>query len=373
MATEHQEMPAYDSPERRGLSEEEAQLHASFLDNLGASTFRSPPAEEQGIQTRMFGTGRSVPPRVLTNSDLEKTIETSDAWITERTGIRERHILEEGYATSDLAVQAARNACEMAGWNPKTLDCLIVSTVTPDMPMPATAVYVQRQLGCSGAAAFDLSAACAGFLYGLSIGDAFVRTGQFRRVCVIGVEVLSRVLDWTDRNTCVLFGDGAGAVVIGPDKGTRGIVSTHLYADGAGAEFLQIPSGGTRSPTTARTLAERQHFVKMNGRQVFAHAVRHLSEACKIALSTNHIAPDDVDHVVAHQANLRILQEVAERCQLPWKKFYVNLERYGNTSSASIPIALDELARAEQLKSYDQLLLCAFGAGFSWGSAIVRW
>ncbi|MGH7960475.1 MAG: beta-ketoacyl-ACP synthase III [Candidatus Binatia bacterium] len=330
-------------------------------------------ADEQNIRARIFGTGHSVPAQVLTNSDLEKMVDTSDAWIVERTGIHERRILEPGRVTSDLAAQAAREACEMVGWDPKTLDCIILGTVTPDMPMPATAVYVQQQLGCSGAAAFDLSAACAGFLYGIAIGNTFVRCAQFRRVCVIGVEVLSRVLDWTDRNTCVVFGDGAGAVVLGPEKGERGILSTHLYADGEGARFLHIPGGGSRSPTSKQTLEEKQHVVKMNGRQVFAHAVRNISEACETALTANQMTPDDVDRVIAHQASERILQGVAERCSLPIEKFYINLGRYGNTSSASIPIALDELVRRDGLKPGERLLFCAFGAGFSWGSAIVRW
>jgi 3-oxoacyl-[acyl-carrier-protein] synthase III len=325
------------------------------------------------IRTRIFGTGRGVPNKVLTNHDLEQMVDTSDAWITERTGIKERRILEDGRTTSDLAAEAAKSACEAAGWDPKSLDCIILGTVTPDMPMPATAVFVQQKLGCNGSAAFDLSAACAGFIYGLSIGDALVRNRQFSRVCVIGVEILSRVLDWTDRNTCVLFGDGAGAVVLGPEEGERGILSTHMYADGAGAEFLLIPGGGSRCPATAQSIEQGQHVVKMNGRQVFAHAVRNISAACDAALRANGMTASDVDKVVAHQANLRIIQGVAERCRLPMDKFYLNLERYGNTSSASIPIALDELARAGSITAGQRLLFCALGAGFSWGSAMVRW
>jgi 3-oxoacyl-[acyl-carrier-protein] synthase-3 len=326
------------------------------------------------MRTRIFGTGRGVPSKVLTNSDLEKMVDTTDAWIVERTGIRERRILEDGRLTSDLAAEAARNACEAAGWDPRTLDCIILGTISGDMQMPSTAVYVQHKLGCNGSAAFDLSAACAGFIYGLSIADSFVRTGKFRRVCVIGVEILSRILDWTDRNTCVLFGDGAGAVVVGPDEtGERGILSTHLHADGAGAEFLSIPGGGSRHPITHQTVDEKLHLVKMNGRQVFAHAVRNISAACDAALRANEMTPADVDQVVAHQANLRIIQGVAERCRLPLDKFYLNLERYGNTSSASIPIALDELAREGRLTAGQRLLFCALGAGFSWGSAMVRW
>src|SRR5262249_52719768 len=255
--------------------------------------------EQEGmIRTRIFGTGCGIPSQRLTNHDLEKMVDTSDAWITERTGIKERRILEDGRTTSDLAAEAARNACEAAGWDPKSLDCIILGTVTPDMPMPATAVYVQQKLGCNGSAAFDLSAACAGFIYGLSIGDAFVRNRQFKRVCVIGVEILSRVLDWTDRNTCVLFGDGAGAVVLSAEENEdRGILSTHLYADGGGAEFLLIPGGGSKCPTSTKSLSEGQHVVKMNGRQVFANAVRNISAACDAALKANSMTAGDVDKV----------------------------------------------------------------------------
>ena len=325
------------------------------------------------LRSRILGTGRSVPTTVMTNADLEKIVDTSDAWIVERTGIRERHILEEGRTTSDLATEAAQQACEAAGWDPKTLECVIVATITPDTPMPATAVYVQDKLGCTSSAAFDLSAACAGFIYGMSIADAFIRAGQYRRVCVIGVEVISRVLDWTDRGTCILFGDGAGAVVMGPDESGRGVATTHLYADGSGAQHLLIPGGGARMPATPDTLRERQHYIKMNGRQVYAHAVRNMAVACEEALAANGLTVNDIDLVVAHQANIRILESLAARLSIPMEKVYLNLQHYGNTSSASIPIALDELAREGALRPGDRLLFCAMGAGFAWGSAIVYW
>jgi 3-oxoacyl-[acyl-carrier-protein] synthase-3 len=324
-------------------------------------------------RTRIFGTARGVPQKVLRNSDLEKMVETSNEWILERTGISERRILEEGRTTSDLAAEAARNACDAAGWDPKSLDCIILGTVTPDVPFPSTAAFVQHKLGCNGSAAFDVSAACAGFLYALSIADAFVRSGQYKRVCVIGVEILSRIVDWKDRNTCVLFGDGAGAVVVGPEEGERGVLSTHLYADGANTEFLLIPAGGSRLPTTAKTVAENQHTVKMNGKMVFAHAVRNIAAACEAALAKNQLSGSDISLVVAHQANLRILQGVAERCKFPMEKFHLNLPKYGNTSSASVPIALDEVVREGKVKEGDRLLFCAMGAGFTWGSALVRW
>ena len=326
------------------------------------------------MKTRILGTGRGVPTKILTNADLEKLVETSDSWIRERTGIGERRIIEEGRVTSDLATEAGLKACEMAGVKPQEIDCIIVGTVTPDVPFPATAVFVQQKMGTGPCAAFDISAACAGFIYGLAMGDAFVRNRQFKRVLVIGVEILSRITDYTDRNTCVLFGDGAGAVVLGPEEGNRGILSTHLYADGAaGAEHLNVPAGGTRLPISVDTVAQRLHYIRMNGKAVFTHAVKNIAASCVAALEANKMSASDVDLVVAHQANLRILQGVAERCRLPMQKFYLNIERYGNTSSASIPIALDECVRDGKVKEGMTILTTALGAGFSWGSAMVRW
>lgn len=328
------------------------------------------------LETRILGTGAGLPHKVLTNAELEKIVDTSDAWISERTGIRARRILEEGRTTSDLAAEAGRNACAAADLDPAEIDCVIVGTVTPDMPMPATAVFVQQKLGArAGGAAFDLSAACAGFIYGLGVGDAFVRSGKFRRVLVVGVEILSRILDWKDRNTCVLFGDAAGAVVLGPgEQGERprGILSTHMYADGSTWELLNIPAGGSREPTTEETVRAGRHTVKMQGRPVFAHAVRNISAACEAALQHNKMTAGDVDLVVAHQANLRIVEGVAQRVGLPMQRFYLNIEKYGNTSSASIPVALDEAVRDGTAKPGMNLLFCALGAGFSWGSAVVR-
>ncbi len=325
-------------------------------------------------RTRILGTGRAMPERVVTNFELEKLVDTTDAWITERTGITERRILEPELATSDLAAAAGRAACEAAGIRPDELDCIILGTVTPDLPMPASAVFVQKKIGAGSCAAFDISAACAGFLYGMSIADAFVRVGQFKRVLLVGVEVLSRILDWKDRNTCVLFGDGAGAVVLGPENDpNRGILSTHIYADGNGAEYLLIPGGGSKQPASVETVQANLHKVHMNGKAVFSHAVRNISSACQVALEKNHMTAADVDLVVAHQANLRIIEGVAQRCGLPLSRFHLNLARYGNTSSASVPIALDEAVREGKVKEGMSLLLCALGAGFSWGSAMVRW
>jgi 3-oxoacyl-[acyl-carrier-protein] synthase III len=327
------------------------------------------------MTSKILGTGRGVPDKVLTNADLEKMVETSDSWIQERTGIKERRILEPERATSDLAAEAARNACAAAGVATADVDCIIVGTVTPDMPFPATAVFVQQKIGARpGGAAFDISAACAGFVYAMSIGDSFIKSGMFKRVLVIGVEILTRITDWTDRNTCVLFGDGAGAVLLGPsEEPGRRVVSTHIFADGNHWESLNQPAGGTRRPASHQTIEERGHFVKMNGKAVFSHAVRNIAQACMTALEHNKLTAADVDLVVAHQANLRIVEGVAQRCGLPMDKFFLNIHKYGNTSSASIPIALDEAVREGRVKEGMWILMCALGGGFSWGSALVKW
>jgi 3-oxoacyl-[acyl-carrier-protein] synthase-3 len=323
-------------------------------------------------RARIAGTGKAVPAKVLTNDDLSKIVETSDEWIRERTGIRERRILEEGRSTSDLCAEAAQQALAMAEIEAREIDCIIVATISPDMPMPAVAVTVQQKIGAGTCPAFDVSAACAGFIYGLSLADAFIKIGQYKKVLVIGVEVLSRLVDWTDRNTCVLFGDGAGAVVLVPSTDERGILSTHLYADGAGMPYLNIPGGGSMEPASVKSVEGKRHFVKMNGKPVFTNAVKNISAASKAALEANGKTGADVDWVVAHQANLRILEGVAERSGIPLSKFYLNIHKYGNTSSASIPIALDEAVREGKIKPNDLLLMSALGAGLSWGSALVR-
>ena len=330
------------------------------------------------LRSRIVGTGRALPTKVLSNADLEKMVDTTDQWIVERTGIKERRIIAPGQTTSDLSTDAARAALEMAGLPASAVDCIIVGTITPDTTFPSTAVYVQHKLGVSGCAAFDLSAACAGFVYGLSIADAFVRAGSFKTVLVIGVEILSTITDWTDRNTCVLFGDGAGAVVIQAEdqpegQKPRGILSTHIHADGSGAESLLLPAGGTRMPITQLVIDEKLNKVKMNGKQVFQHAVRNIAQACVTALEQNGMKAEDVDLVVAHQANLRIVEAVAQRVGLPMEKFHLNIQKYGNTSSASIPIALDEAVREGKVKDGMHLLMGALGGGFAWGSALIRW
>ncbi len=323
---------------------------------------------------RIAGTGHYVPEKVLTNLDLEKMVDTTDQWIVERTGIRERRIAAEGETTSDMAAEAARRALAKAELEATDIDLILVATVTPDMPLPSTAMFVQQKIGaradCPG---FDLAAACAGFIYGLSIAEKYVQTGAAKNVLVIGVELLSRVLDWTDRGTCVLFGDGAGAVVVSParDDG-RGIASTHIYGDGRLAESLCIPAGGSREPASHETVDKNRHLVKMIGQDIFKVAVKNLTAASVTALEHNGLSPDDVDWVVPHQANSRILEGVSRRCGVPMDRFYINIDRFGNTSSASVPIALDEGVRNGTLKPGMNLLMCALGGGIAWGSALVR-
>jgi 3-oxoacyl-[acyl-carrier-protein] synthase-3 len=325
------------------------------------------------LHSRILGTGAYTPERVLNNFHLEKMVETSDEWIRERTGIRERRIAADGEATSDMAFAAATRALEMAGLTAKDLDMIIVGTVTADTPMPACAAFLQHKLGLTDIPAFDVSAACAGFLYSMSIGDQFIRSGLHRRVLVVGAELLSRVLDWEDRTTCVLFGDGAGAVVLGaggPDEG--GILSTRLYTDSSLVESLCIRAGGSRERVSPESIAAKRDKVFMNGRDIFKVAVKNLTRASASALADAKLSASDVSWVVPHQANLRIIAQVAQRLEIPMERFVLNIERYGNTSSASIPIALDEAVRDGRIQRGDTVLMCALGAGISWASALVR-
>ena len=330
-------------------------------------------------RSRIAGTGHYVPARVLSNRDLERMVDTSDAWIVERTGIRERRVAAEGEASSDMAAAAARQAIEAAGIQATELDLIIVATVTPDRPLPATAVFVQQKIGArNDCPAFDIAAACAGFIYGLSIADRFVAAGAARHVLVIGVELLTRVLNWKDRATCVLFGDGAGAAVVsalgdsGRGDSGRGILSTHLYADGSQANALHIPAGGSACPASRVSVEEGLHYVHMAGQDVFKYAVRALSSASMTALEANGFTREDVQWVVPHQANMRILDAVSKRVGIGLDRFVLNLAKYGNTSSASIPIALDEARRAGTIRDGDHVLMCALGGGLAWGSALVR-
>jgi 3-oxoacyl-[acyl-carrier-protein] synthase III len=324
------------------------------------------------MKSCIAGIGSYVPARVLTNADLERMVATSDEWIRERTGIRERRIAATGEACSDLAVQAGKRALTAAGLVATDLDMILVATCTGDYPLPATACLVQHQLGATKAAACDLSAACCGFVYALSVADAYIKTGM-HHVLVIGSEVMSAITDWTDRNTCVLFGDGAGAVVVSTSDGEREILSTHLRSDGTLCELIMVPGGGSRTPPSEKVLAERLQYIKMKGNETFKVAVRTLEEIARSTLSANHLRVEDIDLYVPHQANIRILKAVMERLGLPIEKVMLNVDRYGNTSAASIPIALDEAVREGRIKDGSLVMLGAFGAGLTWASAVIRW
>ena len=311
----------------------------------------------------------------MTNDDLAHMVETSDEWIRTRSGIRERRIAGANETTSDMGVQAGRRALADAKLDPAAIDLLIVATVTPDMPMPATACVVQHKLGVpTTAACFDLNAACSGFVYALDTASAMVSSGRYQRALVIGVEKLSSIVDWQDRTTCVLFGDGAGAVVIGAsEEPGRGLIGTKLGAFGDSVELLCIPSGGSASPATPEAIAARQTCIKMKGKEVFKLAVRVMDEAARDILEQHHLRADQISLVIPHQANLRIIEAISQYLELPMERFFVNVDRYGNTSAASIPIALDEARRAGRIKSGDITLLVAFGAGLTYGSALIRW
>jgi 3-oxoacyl-[acyl-carrier-protein] synthase-3 len=323
-------------------------------------------------RSRILGTGHYLPANVRTNLDLEKMVDTSDAWITERTGIKERRIAPDGIVTSDMATAAAKGALGAAGLQASDLDMIIVGTVTGDMPMPATAAFVQQKLGAGSIPSFDISAACAGFVFGMSIADQFIRSGAMKHILVVGVELLSRVIDWTDRTTCVLFGDGAGAVVLGPSDGTRGVLSTSILTDGSLSTSLWIPGGGSVNPASHEVVDQKLHKVHMKGQDIFKVAVKNLYSASKNALDAAGLTEGDIDWVCPHQANLRIINQVVSRLEVPEEKVLVNIDRVGNTSSASIPILLDENVRSGKIKQGDTVLMCALGAGISWGSALVR-
>jgi 3-oxoacyl-[acyl-carrier-protein] synthase III len=326
------------------------------------------------IYSRVLGTGAYAPKRILTNQDLEELVDTTDAWISERTGIKERRIAAEGEVTSDMAVIAARHALAMADTSAGELDMIIVATISADMPLPSCAVIIQAKLGAARAFAFDVSAACSGSLYALSIADQFIQTGKARRVLVIGAELLSRLVDWSDRNTCVLFGDAAGAMVVGPaNDAQRGLLSTHLHSDGTAAQILAIPGGGSKHPPSEEVLARKMHKITMNGREIYKFAIRALPQAIQEALDANGLSVSDIDHIVPHQANARIVESVLDKLGIPLQKCWLNLDRYGNTSSASLPISLDEANRAGRLKRGDLIAMMAIGAGMTWGSALMRW
>lgn len=325
------------------------------------------------VRAGIVGVGVGIPETVLTNHDLEQRIDTSDEWIVTRTGIRERRIAPAHVATSDLAAQAAEQALRNAGKSAQDVDLIVVATATPDMPWPSTACLVQAKIGASRAAAFDLNAVCSGFVYALWIAAQAVETGAYRCVLVIGADILSRQVNWEDRSTCVLFGDGAGAVVLAPVQEPYGVLSGVLGADGTGAPLLNVPAGGTREPLSPDVIARKRHTIQMRGREVFKFAVTIMGEVAVQALEKAGISPEEVSLFIPHQANIRIIQAAAERLNLPMERVFVNVDRYGNTSAASIPIAIYEAWAQGRLKKGDLAVVVGFGAGLTWGACVIRW
>jgi 3-oxoacyl-[acyl-carrier-protein] synthase-3 len=322
---------------------------------------------------KIVSLGAYAPKRILTNQDLGRMVETSDEWIFQRTGIRERHIAEEGEATSDLAVRAAQQALERAGVEPDEVDFIVVGTTTGDMAFPTTANLVQHRLGCRTAGSVDVYAACSGSIYSLSIGAQYIQTGKYRTVLAIGAETLSKITDFTDRGTCILLADAAGAAVLRPATGAFGILDTDLYSDGQYWELLYQPGGGSRNPTTHETVDKRMHYAKMKGNEVFKVAVRMFVECTGRILERNGFTANDIDLFIPHQANLRIIEAAAKRVGLPMERVFVNVDRYGNTGAASVYVALEEAWAMGRIKPGDLVLLAAFGGGFTWGAALIRW
>ncbi len=334
----------------------------------------NPNSSQSNTSVRIAGTGSYLPEKILTNADLEKMVETSDDWITSRTGIRNRRIAREDEFTSHIAAEAAKNALEQAGIAAADVELIIVATITPDTITPATACYVQQHLGCPRAVAFDVSAACSGFLYALEIARHSVGAGAFKNALIIGAEKLSAYINWTDRNTCVLFGDGAGAAVLLPaEEGSGKILSSHLGTDGAQTELLNIPGGGSACPITVENADQQLATLAMQGREVFKHAVNAMKRASLHAIESAGLQIEDIKLVIPHQANLRIIDAIVDRLGVPKEDVFINLDKYGNTSAAAVAIALDEANREGRISKGDKILLVAFGAGLTWASAVIEW
>lgn len=324
-------------------------------------------------KSKIIGTGSAVAEQKVTNFDLEKIVETSDEWIRSRTGIESRYFAAPGTTTSDLGALAANRALEAANLTAMDIDLVILATVSPDMGMPATACIVQDKIGARKAAAFDLEAACSGFVYGMAIADQFIKTGFYKNVLIIGAETLSRILDMQDRNTCVLFGDGAGAVVMSRSEDESEVLSFDMGADGSGGKFLYIPAGSSFMPASEETLKNRMHFIKMEGSDVFKFAVRAMGNSATESLKKANVTLEEIDYMVPHQANIRIIQAAAKKLNVPMEKVKVNLNEYGNMSAASIPVALDEAVRAGEIKKGDKIVMVGFGGGLTWASCVMKW
>ena len=322
--------------------------------------------------TRILGIGSYGPERVVNNNQLSNTVETSDEWIRTRTGIQERRFASDEQATSDLSLEAAKKAMEDAKVLPEEIDLVLVATITPDMAFPSTACILQHKLGLNKVACFDLEAACSGFLYALDVADAMISSGRYSKALVVGAEKMSSIMDWEDRTTCVLFGDGAGAAVLSRDGDGPELLGFYCGADGSNPSLLCQPGGGSALPASADTITGRKHFLKMNGREIFKSAVRVMESSCRKLLDQHNIAIEDINHIIPHQANMRIVESLSQRLNVPLEKFYCNLDRFGNTSAASIPLALSEAVHSKRIKPNDLCLLVAFGAGLTWSSTLVR-
>ncbi len=318
------------------------------------------------------GTGSYLPEKILTNVEMEKFVDTTDEWIKSKTGIEQRHVAEDEHASSDLGVIAAERALKSAGLAPEEVELIVVATISPDSIFPSTACIIQDKLGAANAAAFDLSAGCSGFVYALTVAAQFVQAGTYKNVLVIGTETLTKMLDWEDRNTCVLFGDGAGAAVVQPVEAGRGVISVELGSDGSGAELLHMPGGGSRCPATAESVIARQHYLKMAGPEVYKFAVRIMGESSLRVIEKAGLTKEQIDYFIPHQANIRIINSAAKKLGLGMDKVYVNLHKYGNTSAASVGVALDEAIREGKVKKGDNLVLVGFGAGLTWASLVLK-
>ncbi len=321
----------------------------------------------------IIGIGTAIPEKILTNQYFEQIVDTSDEWIVTRTGIKERRMAPPETCTSDLGAKAALAAMEQSGTSPEEIDMVICATITGDMQFPATASIIQDKIGATNAGAFDLSAGCSGFVYGISTASGFICSGLFKKVLVVGADLITRVIDFEDRATCVLFGDGAGAAVVAPTDDDHGIISTVLGSDGSGSELLKINAGGSKMPPTIEAIQAKEHYLKMAGAEVFKFAVRAMSNSAIEALEKCGLTHDDVDLFVPHQANVRIIESAARRLEIPWEKVFVNVHKYGNTSAASIPIALEEAMQEGKLKKDDLVVVVGFGAGLTWASSVIKW
>lgn len=324
------------------------------------------------ITSEITGLGAAFPETIMTNAELASKVDTSDEWIVTRTGIKERRIAREDETSSDYGTRSARIALEQAGLDPKDLDMIVVATVTPDMGFPSCACFIQEKLGAVNAAAFDISAACTGFIYGLSIADGMIASGKYRNILVVGVELLSHITNWQDRATCVLFGDGAGAVVLQKSSGKRGVINTYIKSDGSLNHLLNMPGGGTLFPAKDFSTHPEKFYINMEGREVFRHAVTCMGDAATRVIENSGISVDDIELVIPHQANIRIIEAIAKRLDVPKDRVYINVDRFGNTSAASIPLALYEAQQSGRLKPGGLVLLIAFGGGFTWGSALIK-